>query len=155
MIAALAKEGYTIDDVEYVNMDIPSAASALESKSADVAMLAGPVALKTINSGAKMIVNGEGLVSGIIVTAVSDDFAEKYPELVKRFMKVHEETLKYMNENKDEVMDVVSKEVGLSLDETKEMYSWYDFSSKITDKDIKELEDTQEFLMSNGMQQRK
>jgi len=102
-----------------------------------------------------MIVNGEGLVSGIIVTAVSDDFAEKYPELVKRFMKVHEETLKYMNENKDEVMDVVSKEVGLSLDETKEMYSWYDFSSKITDKDIKELEDTQEFLMSNGMQQKK
>ncbi len=82
MILALAKEGYTIDDVEYVNMDIPSAASALE-KSADVAMLAGPVALKTINSGAKMIVNGEGLVSGIIVTAVSDDFAEKYPELVK------------------------------------------------------------------------
>lgn len=155
LIAALAKEGYTIDDVEYVNMDIPSAASALESKSADVAMLAGPVALKTINSGAKMIVNGEGLVSGIIVTAVSDDFAQKYPELVKRFMKVHEETLKYMDENKDKVMDVVSKDVGLSLDETKEMYSWYDFSSKITDKDIKELEDTQEFLMSNGMQEKK
>lgn len=141
LIVVFVKEGYIIDDVEYVNMDIFSVVFVLESKSVDVVMFVGLVVLKMINLGVKMIVNGEGLVSGIIVIVVSDDFVEKYFELVKRFMKVYEEILKYMNENKDEVMDVVFKEVGLFLDEIKEMYFWYDFSFKIMDKDIKELED--------------
>ncbi|CZR85338.1 hypothetical protein CDFC105_30038 [Clostridioides difficile] len=37
------------------------------------------------------------LVDGIIVTAVSTDFAEKHPEIVERFMKVEKETLEYVN----------------------------------------------------------
>ena len=35
------------------------------------------------------------------------------------------------------------------------MAPWYDFTTKITDKDIKDLEDTQEFLLKMGMQKKK
>ncbi|MDD6795044.1 MAG: hypothetical protein PUE01_06515 [Clostridiaceae bacterium] len=52
-------------------------------------------------------------------------------------------------------MQKVANEVGLSIDEVKEMYGWYDFSLDITDKDIKSLEDTQDFLIKNGMQKEK
>ena len=33
------------------------------------------------------------------------------------------------------------------------MYDWYDFSIDITDNDIKSLEDTQKFLIDNGLQE--
>ncbi len=62
-------------------------------------------------------------------------------------MKVEKETLEYVNNNFDEAMEKVAKEVDLSLEETKELYAWYDFSLDITDKDISSLEDTQDFLI--------
>ena len=155
LIAALDKEGYNIDDVEFINMGIPEATVALEDGSVDAALIAGPAAFKAINSGSKVVANGEGLVDGIIVTAVSKAFAEKNPELVERFMKVEKETLEYIDSNFDEVMEKVSEEVDLTVDEVKEMYSWYDFSLDITDNDIKSLEDTQDFLIKNGLQETK
>ncbi|UWD49819.1 NrtA/SsuA/CpmA family ABC transporter substrate-binding protein [Clostridioides difficile] len=155
LIAALDKEGLSMDDVEFVNMGIPEASAALSDGSVDAALIAGPAALKSMKSGSKLVANGEGLVDGIIVTAVSTDFAEKHPEIVERFMKVEKETLEYVNNNFDEAMEKVAKEVDLSVEETKELYTWYDFSLDITDKDISSLEDTQDFLIKNGLQEKR
>ncbi|MGO0889492.1 ABC transporter substrate-binding protein [Clostridioides difficile] len=155
LISALDKEGLSMDDVEFVNMGIPEASAALSDGSVDAALIAGPAALKAMKSGSKLVANGEGLVDGIIVTAVSTDFAEKHPEIVERFMKVENETLEYVNNNFDEAMEKVAKEVDLSLEETKELYAWYDFSLDITDKDISSLEDTQDFLIKNKLQEKK
>ncbi|EII6782245.1 TPA: ABC transporter substrate-binding protein [Clostridioides difficile] len=155
LISALDKEGLSMDDVEFVNMGIPEASAALSDGSIDAALIAGPVALKAMKSGSKLVANGEGLVDGIIITAVSTDFAEKHPEIVERFMKVEKETLEYVNNNFDEAMEKVAKEVDLSLEETKELYAWYDFSLDITDKDISSLEDTQDFLIKNKLQEKK
>ncbi|HBH3576959.1 TPA: ABC transporter substrate-binding protein [Clostridioides difficile] len=155
LISALDKEGLSMDDVEFVNMGIPEASAALSDGSVDAALIAGPAALKAMKSGSKLVANGEGLVDGIIVTAVSTDFAEKHPEIVERFMKVEKETLEYINNNFDEAMEKVAKEVDLSLEETKELYAWYDFSLDITDKDISSLEDTQDFLIKNKLQEKK
>lgn len=155
LIAALDKEGLSMDDVEFVNMGIPEASVALSDGSVDAALIAGPTALKAMKSDSKLVANGEGLVDGIIVTAVSTDFAEKHPEIVERFMKVEKETLEYVNSNFDEAMEKVAKEVDLSLEETKELYTWYDFSLDITDKDISSLEDTQDFLIKNKLQEKK
>ncbi|HFL3153172.1 TPA: NrtA/SsuA/CpmA family ABC transporter substrate-binding protein [Clostridioides difficile] len=155
LISALDKEGLSMDDVEFVNMGIPEASAALSDGSVDAALIAGPAALKAMKSGSKLVANGEGLVDGIIVTAVSTDFAEKHPEIVERFMKVEKETLEYVNNNFDEAMEKVAKEVDLSLEETKELYVWYDFSLDITDKDISSLEDTQDFLIKNKLQEKK
>ncbi|MGG7144265.1 ABC transporter substrate-binding protein [Clostridium nigeriense] len=153
LIAALNKEGYSIDDVEFINMGIPEAAVALEDGSVDAALIAGPTAYKAVKNGSKIVANGEGLVDGIIVTAVSGEFAENHPDIIERFRKVENETLEYINNNFDEAMGKVSEEVGLTVDEVKEMYDWYDFSLDITDNDIKSLEDTQKFLIDNGLQE--
>lgn len=153
LIAALNKEGYSIDDVEFINMGIPEAAVALEDGSVDAALIAGPTAYKAVKNGSKVVANGEGLVDGIIVTAVSGEFAEEHPDIIERFIKVENETLEYIDNNFDEAMEKVAEEVGLTVDEVKEMYSWYDFSLDITDNDVKSLEDTQKFLIENGLQE--
>lgn len=152
LIAALNKEEHSINDVEYINMGIPEASAALADGSIDAALVAGPAALKAIKAGSKVVTNGEGLVDGIIVTAVSKEFAEKHPDIVERFIKVEKETVEYINNNFDEAMGKVASEVGLTIEEVKEMYNWYDFSIDISEDDIKSLEDTQKFLIENGLQ---
>ncbi|MCY6371467.1 NrtA/SsuA/CpmA family ABC transporter substrate-binding protein [Clostridium ganghwense] len=154
LVGTLEKNGLKQQDVEFINMGIPDAVAALNNKSIDAALLAGPAALKVVKSGAKVVANGEGVVEGTIVTVASGKFLKEHPEIVDRFKKVHKNTIKYINDNFDEAMDMTSKEVGLGVEETKEMYSWYDFDMNIKDEDIEELKKTQEFLLKNGLQQK-
>ncbi len=70
LVTYLNTENVSVDDTEFVNMGLPGAMSALLNGSADIALLAGPVALNTIKSGAKVVTTGEGLVQGLVVTAV-------------------------------------------------------------------------------------
>lgn len=141
LILVFDKEGLSMDDVEFVNMGILEVLVVFFDGSVDVVLIVGLVVFKVMKLGSKFIVNGEGLVDGIIVIVVSIDFVEKYLEIVERFMKVEKEILEYVNNNFDEVMEKVVKEVDLSFEEIKELYVWYDFSLDIIDKDIFLFED--------------
>lgn len=151
---ALATEGMTEKDVVFLSMGIPEAQAALANGSIDAAMVAGPNALQALNNGARIVTTGEGLVDGTIVTAVRNDFLQEHPETVAKFLEAHRETLTYIDEHFDEVMVEVAKEVGLTVDEVKEMVTWYDFSPGITEADMEELEKTQRFLLDNGLQEK-
>lgn len=155
LIGALEKQGLTSKDVNFINMGLPEGFASMSNKSVDAALLAGPIALKAIKNGGKVIANGEGIVDGTIVTAVSDKFLKEHKEVVDKFKDIHKDTLKFMKEHEDEALKIVSKEVGLTDEETKQMYQWYDFDMTVKDKDIKELEKTQEFMMKNGLQDKK
>lgn len=155
LIASLKEEGLDIDDVEYTDMQIPDAVTAMGSGDIDCALVAGPVALKCLNSGSTKVCDGKGLVSGITLTAVNGEFAKQNPEIVERFMKVHKDTLKYMEENYDEMISKVAKELDISEDDAKSLYKLYDFNPEIEDEEIKALNDTQDFLIENKMQENK
>ena len=58
---------------------------------------------------------------------------------------------KYIKENPDEVYKMAAEETGISEDNVVKMIDWYDFNPTITQKDIDELEKTQEFLIKNDM----
>ena len=136
-------------------MGLPEALAAMESGHIDAALLAGPVALKAIKNGAKVVTNGEGLTQGLVVTAVSGEFLKENPELVKRFLKVNEEAVKYIEENFENTLKITAEDVGLTEKEVLELYPLYDFNPEIREADIQDLIETQEFLMKNGMQENK
>lgn len=153
LVGYLGKGNLKEDDVQFINMGLPEAFAAMESGNIDAALLAGPVALKAINNGAKVVTNGEGLTQGLVVTAVSGKFLEKNPDIVKRFVKVNEEAVKYIDKNFENMLKIVSEDVGLTKEEVLKLYPLYDFNPKIKEADIKDLEETQEFLIKNGMQE--
>lgn len=155
LAGALEKKGLSIKDTDFVNMEIPAAFAALNNRSIDAALLAGPAALKAIKSGDRVIANGEGIVDGTIVTAVSGKFLKEHRNLVDKFKNTHKKTLEFMKNNEAEALKISAKEVGLTPEETKKMYSWYDFDMNIKDNDIKELEKTQNFMIKNGLQDKK
>lgn len=155
LVGYLTKNGYKENDVEFINMKLPDAMTALETGNVDAALLAGPVALKAMKNGANVITDGEGLTQGLIVTAVSGKFLKENPDLVKRFVSTNEKAVNFIGTNFDETIDIVAEDVGLTKDQVMELYPLYDFNTKITPEDIKDLEDTQEFLIQNGMQKNK
>lgn len=151
LLASLQQNNLKPEEVEYINMPIPSAVSAMQAGNVDAALIAGPAVPQALQSGARILTTGEGLLDATIVIAVSGDFLEKHPELVKRYLQVHQESLRYMQENPEEVYRLAAEETGISLGDVKQMYDWYDFNPAITEKDLIDLEKTQEFLIQNEM----
>lgn len=151
LLGALQKENMKIEDVQFVNMGIPQGVSALMSGSVDVALVAGPAVPQTLEKGARIVATGEGILDASIVIAARGDFLDKHLDIAKRYMNVHEKSLDFMKNNPEETYKLASEETNISIDKVKEMYNWYDFNPQITDKDIQELEKTQDFLKENGM----
>jgi sulfonate transport system substrate-binding protein len=151
LLGALQKENMKIEDVQFVNMGIPQGVSALMSGSVDVALVAGPAVPQALEKGARIVTTGEGILDASIVIAARGDFLDKHLDIAKRYMNVHEKSLDFMKNNPEETYKLASEETNISIDKVKEMYNWYDFNPQITDKDIQELEKTQDFLKENGM----
>lgn len=151
ILAALAKNGMKPDDIQFISMDLPSSAAALMNGSVDAALSAGPDAIRAEKSGAKILTTGEGLVEATIVTAVSGEFLKKHPDLVRRFLNVHNAALSYSKANMESALQMTAAETGLPLESVKQMYPWYDFDSAVKPSDIQELKRTQDFLIQNGM----
>ncbi len=80
---------------------------------------------------------------------------KEHPETVKKYMALHQESIDFMKKNQDKAFEFTAKETGLSPEDVKLMAPWYDFSTSITAKDLKDLEETQEFLLANDMQKKK
>ena len=155
LAAALVKEKLTLKDVEFRSVGIPPAVNALLSGETDAALVAGAEVLRAQRAGARILANGEGLVNATIVVGVSGKFLKEHPEAVKKFMALHQESIDFMKKNPDKAFEFTAKETGLSTDDVKLMAPWYDFSTAITAKDIKDLEETQDFLLANDMQKKK
>ncbi|SHH95625.1 NrtA/SsuA/CpmA family ABC transporter substrate-binding protein [Clostridium grantii] len=151
LIGALVKEDLTIDDVEFINMDISSGVSALLSDNADAVLVAGSATDNLLENGAHVITTGEGILDATIVIAASGEFINTYPDIVKRYLKVHAESLEFMKENPEETFELTSTETELSLEQVENMYALYNFDPTISENDIKELEKTQDFLVENEM----
>jgi len=151
LMGALAKTGQSIADVDYVDMAIPEGVAAMFAGSVDAALVAGPEVIRAQKAGARILTTGEGILDATIVIAVSGEFLAQHPDLVKRYLAVHHRALEVMAERPEEVKEMAAEETGLSLEEVEAMLPLYDFTPDITEKDIEELEKTQDFLLENGM----
>lgn len=151
LTAYLAQGGLTLDDVDYVSMDIPSAFAALEGGSVDCALQAGTNAYDCAAAGYHLVTDGQGLITGTIVTATTQEFYDKNPEIIETFLQVQEEVLTFMDEHYDEAMEMAAEETGLDLTAVEEMYELYDFRMDLTDEDLAGLQNTAQFMLDSGL----
>ncbi|MGL4677611.1 MAG: ABC transporter substrate-binding protein, partial [Brevinema sp.] len=117
LAAALLKANLTLTDVTLVSMGIPETLVALNTGEIDVALLPSNVKTAAQGFGARVLVDGENLIQGIIVSAVHGDFAQKYPEVVQTFREAHQEAVDYMNSNLEEALILASEALQISTNE--------------------------------------
>ncbi len=154
LVAALVKEGMTISDVDFINMDPGAAMTAVLSGQADAALLAANLIIKAHEAGAKTIATCEGLVEPNLVMTVRTQFAEDYPEACNRVVAVNRAALEWIKSHKKEAIQIGAKEQGVSIEDALKLYDWSNFYDALTDSDVKSLEADQAFLIENGMMEK-
>lgn len=151
LVAALEKEGMDESQVQFINMSISRALSTILSGNADAAMLAGSALLKANKSGAETIVSAEGFVEPTLVMTTTQEFADEYPEIIRRVDKVYLQALEWMKNNPDALAAMGAKEHGISIEETKTLITRSHYFEKMNSNDIEGIKENQKFLRSNGM----
>ncbi|MCM5560230.1 ABC transporter substrate-binding protein [Pleomorphomonas sp. JP5] len=151
LAAALASTGLTINDVDYINMDLPTARAALLSGQIDVATLAGNNAIAVEKAGGKTLATGEGLIHPTTVIAASGKFIENHPDLVEAYLATHRKALDFIAANTETALKIAADEQKISIEDAKAQLPLYDFTPTLTDADIANLEADQAFMIDNGM----
>lgn len=151
LAAYLKTADMSMEDVNYVSMDIPSAIAALDSGSVDAALAGGPAAYNCERSGKHKITDGEGLIAATVCTASSRKFADENPEIIRAFLNTQNSLVEYMYNNTEEALEITARSLDLDIEAVQEMYELYDFSTEMTEKDISDLQDTEMFLFDSGM----
>ena len=78
-------------------------------------------------------------------------FAPFSKEEIEIFMNAQAEIIEYIENNYDETMDIVAKELDLDRAAVEEMYKQYDFSIETTDADVKAFQNVADFMLNTGM----
>lgn len=151
LLKALAKANLNAGDVEIVGLASPDAANAVMQKQVDAAVIPDPILTKTMASKkVKLITSAEGLIPGETFIAVRTDFAQKYPEVVKKFLEVHQQTISWAGANQDEAFALAAKVNQMDINAVKALSPKFDFSIKMDDTNKANLKDSAAFLKQNG-----
>lgn len=146
----LTENGYTMADVEAVNIPPADIKNTLAAKNVDAAIIWEPMIsqIEQENIG-KQIANTEGLKRNVNTTVATSAFVEKYPEVTQRIVDVYKEALTWVQENPEEAAKIVAEDTGF---EEKMFYAAMldeEYIVDITEEAIVSIEDTTQFLFDN------
>ena len=152
--AALKSSGIKMKDVKWVSMNLPASLTTLLGGRADAALLAAGGILAAEKAGFHALVKAKGLIETNLVLAARADFAEEYPDVVRRVAKVNREALHWALTNKPQAIALGAKELQLSEEDAAKLFEWSHFYSDLTQKDIDALQNSQRFLLEQKMMNR-
>lgn len=151
LAAALAREGMSMSDVEFIQMDPPKAFSALESGQVDAALLAAGLIFKAEEAGNNVLATAEGLVVPKLVLAASDKFVREYPERLEAVLRAHDKAAAWIAANLDDALAMGAEEEGIGLSEARKLYERSHFMQRLDEADLESMATDLKFMLDNGM----
>lgn len=139
LLGALEAEGIDPkkENIQILDMLPPDIYAAWKRNDIDGAYIWQPIQTKLINEEGNIIVSSKDLAEKGVVTGefgiVNKDFSEKYPEIVKGYISVLDNAVRYYHDNPEQAAEVLSKELGLSPEEsliTIKQIIWLDVSQQ-------------------------
>ena len=137
-------------DIEILNLQPADIKSSLASNNIDAAVTWDPIATQIVNEGiAQLITDGEKYKLSVNVIIANSDFLNEHGDIAERLIKVLDKSQKWIDENKEEALEIVSKDSGFSVDVLKPQFEKTDMSIQFTDEKIQSIKDTAKYLYDN------
>jgi taurine transport system substrate-binding protein len=125
LLSALKQNNISENDVTILDMSAPDVIAAWTRGDIDGTYIWQPAQAKLISDGGKVILTSEDVAKKGAITGefgiVNNDFASKYPDVVKAYIDILDEATKSYKTQTDDVLKTLSSELGVSVDATKEV----------------------------------
>jgi NitT/TauT family transport system substrate-binding protein/sulfonate transport system substrate-binding protein len=155
LVAALAKEGMVIQDVNFVQMDIPQAFAALQSGRVDGALLAANMVIHAQKEGARILTTATGLVTPILVMTASEKFLKEHPERVLAAVEAHDDAWAWIGDNPEEALALGARVQDISPEEARKLHDWSHFTQRLNARDLESMRREMQFMLDNGMMRKR
>jgi taurine transport system substrate-binding protein len=124
LLSALKQNNISEKDVTILDMNAQDIIAAWSRGEIDGAYIWQPAQSKLLSDGGKVILTSEDVAKKGAITGefgiVSNDFAAKYPDVVKAYIDILDEATKSYKTQSDDVVKTLSAELGISEDDTKQ-----------------------------------
>ncbi len=148
---ALKSAGLSLTDVESLNLAFDASGPALVRGDVDAVVESGDVAAKLVETGqARVILDASSHPewSAPFVISANGEFARKYPDLVKRLLKVDIETARWADAHPEDTIKIFVDETKSSEKSVRETYKDNVFyqDPKITPEALASLKSEEQFM---------
>jgi NitT/TauT family transport system substrate-binding protein/sulfonate transport system substrate-binding protein len=151
LAAALKRSSLAMSDVDFIQMDIPAARTALLSGQVDAALLAAANVDSAKAAGARVLATAEGYIRPQLVIAARGAFLRDHPALVDLYVSVHRRALAWIDAHPEEALSLGAKEQGIGADEARELAAASHFTADIGAREVEDLGEDMRFMLGAGM----
>lgn len=150
MLALKKQCGFSYEDYKFVMMNPPDAIVQLEAKLVDAIILwedFGSVAVEDKKIG-KRLIDARDVTLAPGITLVTESFANKYPNLVIKYIRACAKAMRSLVTNFDESLDILTKEWNRPKDITRAAMERFFYDPRITKEIIDSWKEEAEFLFA-------
>lgn len=152
LMLLLQQHGLKNSDIHTVNLSASDHKAALETNNVDAIVTWQPfVANIEFSKAGKLLVDSNNIIRTVGVYLARNEFGQKNPELIQRFLKVHQKTADYLKNNPDEALAVLVKESKMPVAVIAKSIKSIDWSLQITDDDVKTLTEAKTYLKDTNV----
>ncbi|MBC2582713.1 aliphatic sulfonate ABC transporter substrate-binding protein [Clostridium sp. DJ247] len=151
LLKYLETSGLKQSDIKLVNLQPADIKTSLASKNIDAAVTWEPfVSAAEFEGSAHQIADGTNLKYDVNFIVVTNSFAKKYPDIVKRVLKIYDKSEKWVKANPDKAIELVSKDIGMKKEVLAKALPKENFDIRITDKITESASSTIKVLRANN-----
>jgi len=152
LMLLLQQNGIKNADVNIVNLPTSDHQSALETGNVDAVATWQPfVASLELNHSGKVLATSQDVIRTVGVYLARNAFGQQNPQLIERFLKVHQRAADYLKSNPDEALALISKESKIPVAALEKSIKTIDWNLNITTDDVKVLNESKDFLKSSNI----
>lgn len=131
----LNQNNIDIKDLKVSAMKVPSMNDALKSNQIDGMLTYEPFVTTAVENGNTELVDSSEIIPGhpCCVVAASDDFLKEHPDEAKKIVEIHDNATKYVQENPDDSVSQLPKDIVANPDIEKKSLSGIKFVSGLDD----------------------
>jgi ABC-type nitrate/sulfonate/bicarbonate transport system substrate-binding protein len=151
LVAALTSNGMIASDVNFINMSLPDARTALLAGKIDGALQAAALIIRDQEAGCRALFTADGLITPLLLTAVRPVFAETWPDLLDIYLKVQKDAYDWILANTEEAVNIGAKIQQISSADGMNLYEWSNMDWRLTQNDIASMQSDVDFLFEQNM----
>jgi NitT/TauT family transport system substrate-binding protein/sulfonate transport system substrate-binding protein len=155
LVAALVKEGMSIGDLNFIQMGLPEARTALLAGRIDGALQAASLIIRDQEAGLRILFTADGYLTPLLFTAVRPQLAKQYPELVKIYLDTQTAAYDWIAVNRREAVAIGARYQQISEADGMKLFQWGGIASVLDREDLRAIQADVDFLYANGMIDRK
>ena len=148
LILLLKQSGLSANDVSIVNLPATDHQAALETNNVAAVATWEPWAsvLENAKSGKILADSSSGVKRYVGVFLARNEFAQQYPDVTARFLKVNEKAAEFIKNHPDEALELIAKESKLPVSAITRTVKTTDWDSTIVAEDIAGFQQVKDFL---------